>query len=283
MKKFRKCDSSKLYTGISKCAPDFAKMKAAIIVKAGTKLPAALTADKLEELVHADRSKRVYGIVGFCEYAKGGAEVQTAANGYGPEQVTGVSARKDTFDLDKYYPELDAALMRTVNTEFDVYFIDEDNYLHGTNDGTDVLAGYPMSSIYGEASPIPTSSNKASMQVVFCHKDAKYSKINFDYNKLDFKINNLVLGILPVLLEKTEAESGTEYRILESVGYNDITSIYGPLIATAGADVITGTTSAVTYNDESETLTIVTAEGAVPRLKVPSVLYDNDIKGIEQV
>lgn len=280
MRKLRKCDSSQLYTGTSKCAPDFGKMKAAIIVKPGYKLPADLTAEQLEKLAHADRSERIYGIVGLCEYAKNGGEVQTAANGYGPEQVTGVSARKDTFDLLKFYPELDASLMCTANAEWDAYFIDEDGYLHGINDGTDVLAGYPMSCVYGESTPIATSSNKPTMQVVFCHKDAKLSKMKFDYSPLGFDYSKLTLGILPVLLEKNE---DGEYKLVEAVGANDITSIYGPLIATAGATVINGTTSAVTYNEDKDTLTITTTGDAVPSLMSAKTLYENDIKGIEQV
>lgn len=282
MRKARKCESAKLYTGVSKCPPDFRKMKAAILVKPGFKLPANLTEEALEKLIHADRAERVYGIVGLCEYAKNGGEVQTAATGWGPELVTGVSARKDTFDLEKYYPELDSSLMKTANSAWDTYFIDEDNFLHGINDGTDVLAGYPMSCVYGESTPMATSSTRATMQVVFCHEDAKLSKTSFDYEPLGFNLNikRTVLGILAVKLVKNDNTSNS-YSLLEAVGGNDVTSIYGPLIAEAGADVLTGTTSAATYNEDSDTLTI-TGSGEV-RLKSPAVLFENGIKGIEQV
>lgn len=281
MRKLRKCESSKLYTGISKCPIDFGKMKGAILVKAGTKLPADLTAEKLESLVHADRDKRVYGIIGFVEHAKNGGEVQTGATGYGPEQVTGISARKDTYDLDKFHPELDASLMSTANTEWDVYFIDEDLYIHGIKDGTDTLAGYPMSSVYSDSSPVPTSGAKSTMQVVFCHKDSKLSKIKFDYSPLGFDPFGLVLGILPVKLEKVEA-SGTAYKLIEETGGNDITAIYGPLIAASSEKVLEGAT-AVSYNASDETLTITADAGAAVQLKSPSVLFENEIKGIEQV
>lgn len=282
MRKARKCESAKLYTGVSKCPPDFRKMKAAILVKPGHKLPADLTEEKLEELIHADRAERAYGIVGLCEYAKNGGEVQTAVTGWGAEQVTGVSARKDAFDLEKFYPELDSSLMKTANSAWDAYFIDEDNFLHGINDGTDVLAGYPMSSVYGESTPMATSSARATMQVVFCHEDARRSKENFDYEPLGFMLNikRTVLGILGVKLEQDEKDA-TSYRLLEAVGGNDITSIYGPLIAEAGADVLSGATTAATYNEDSDTLTI-TGTGEV-RLKSPAVLYEKGIKGIEQV
>lgn len=282
MKKPRKCESSQLYTGTTKCPPNFGKMAVAILVKPGTKLPANLTGNALEKLIHATRTERAYGIVGLCEYSKNGGEVQTSANGYGPEQVTGVSARKDSFDLLDFYPELDSSLMRTTNTPWDVYFIDDEHNLHGIDDGTDVLAGYPMSSVYSESTPIASSSNKASMQVVFCHKNAKLSKTKFDYVSLDFDYSSLVLGLLAVKLVKTTDE-GNNYKIIESVGANDVTAIYGPLIAEAGADVINGTTTAVTYDETTETLTIAAANGVTPSLKAANVLYENDIKGIEQV
>lgn len=284
MRKLRKCENAQLYTGVSKCAPDFGKMKAAILVKPGVKLPAELSAEILEKMVHADREERIYGIVGLTEYALNGGEVQTAATGYGPEQVTGVSARKDTFDLDKYYPELDSSLMRTANTEWDVYFIDEDYILHGIDDGTDTLAGYPMSSVYADSTPMPTSSARATMQVVFCHADARLSKVQADYAPLGFKMNfkRETLGLLGVKLVKSD-DTPNGYKIHEAVGGYDITPIYGPLIAMAGEKVLNGGATAVTYDDVTETLTVVAPEDAMVSLKSPAVLYENDIKGIEQI
>lgn len=282
MRKLRKCETSQLYTGTSKCPPNFGKMRAAILVKPGTKLPADLDGDKLEEMAHADRPDRAYGIVGLCEYAKNGGEVQTSAQGYGPEQVTGVSARKDTFDTDRFYPELDSSLMAAANSEWDVYFIDDEGYLHGINDGTDVLAGYPMSSVYGEATPFATSSAKAQMQIVFCHQDAKLSKINYDYVKLDFNYKKFVLGLLAVKLEKADS-TGDKYKLFEAVGGNDITAVYGPLIATAGTDAIVGASTAVSYNSADETITIAASAGVTPRLAPAKTLYEKGIKGIEQV
>lgn len=280
MRKLRKCASAQLNTGISKCPPEFGKMKGAIIVKSGLKLPADLTGDKLEELAHADTPNRIYGIVGFCEYAKEGGEPQTAADGYGPEQVTGYNARKDTYTLIKFYPELHAALTKNVNQECDVYFFDEDNRLYGMNDGTDTIAGFPMSSVYSNATPHPTSSAKATMTVTFSHIDAKAAIVNFDYTQLDFNPQKLTLGLTQVKLDK--AGDGNAYKLFEVLGGNDITSIYGPLIANAGNNVISGATTALTYDAESDTLTIAASGGAEIRLKAPSLLYENDIKGIEQ-
>ena len=75
MRQTRQCADAQLSTGVSKCQPDFGKMKGAIITEHGTKLPADLTADKLEELAHEDRPGRIYGVGEFVEYAKEGGEV----------------------------------------------------------------------------------------------------------------------------------------------------------------------------------------------------------------
>lgn len=281
MRKLRKCNAAQLNTGVSKCSPDFGKMKGAIIVERNTKLPADLTADALEKLAHANRPDRIHGIVGFVEYAKNGGEVQTAANGYAGEEVTGISARKDTYTLNKFYPELHASLTKCHNKEWDVYFFDEDNVMYGLNDGTGLLAGVPMATVYSDATPHPTSSAKATMTVTFSFADAKKAITNFDYASLDFDPQKLVLGLTPVKLEKEATGNG--YKLYEEIGGNDVTSIYGPLIAASGNTVISGATTAVTYDEDADTLTIAASDNAEVKLKSPAVLYENGITGIEQV
>lgn len=282
MRKPRKCGTTQFNSGVSKCPPDFGKMLGAILVADGTKLPADLTGETLEKLVHASGSERVYGIVRFTEYAKNGGEAQTAANGYGPEEFTGFSSRKDTYTLDKFYPELHAAITRNAHLRRGAYFFDENNMLYGINDGTDTLAPYSMASVYSDATPHPTSSAKSTMTVTFAHVDAKSAVVNFDYTQLDFDPIKQTLGLVGVKLEKT-ATTGNTYKLLEAVGGYDVTPIYGPLIVAAGSTVIDGATSAVTYDEDSETLTIASSAGADIRLKSPAVLYENDIKGIEQM
>lgn len=282
MRKLRTCDTAQFNTGVSKCPPDFGKMLGAIVVEEGGKLPPGLTAEKLEQLVHASGNERIYGIVKFTEYALNGGEPQSSANGYGPEEFTGFSARKDTYNLNRFYPELHSALTRAAHLPRGVYFFDENNMLYGLNDGTETLAPYPVSGIFSKATPHPTSSAKASMDVTFCHADAKAAAINFDYVQLDFNPLKLTLGLIGVKLEKV-GSTGNSYKLYEAVGGFDVTPIYGPLIATAGAAVISGATSASTYDDTTQTLTIASSSGADIRLKNASVLYENDIKGIEQV
>lgn len=117
MRAIRNCASAQLNTGTSKCEIPYDKLLGAIVVPYASKLPDDLTAEKLEELVHADASERVYGIRTFVEAAKNGGEVQTSTVGYGPERVTGLSARKDTMTLDRYSAALDAAISKAGNRD----------------------------------------------------------------------------------------------------------------------------------------------------------------------
>ena len=151
MRNLRKCNTGHLNTGISKCPVDFARMKGAIIVPYGSKLPASLSVETLTKQAHAEEAERIYGIVGFCEFAQEGGEAQTGAVGYGGLQVTGYSDRADTYTLDKNYPELHASLTKCAGNKFGAYYFDEKNMLYGLNDGTDELAPFPMNTIHSNA------------------------------------------------------------------------------------------------------------------------------------
>lgn len=280
MRKTRSCVTKQLNTGVSKCQIDFDKIKGALIVEKGVKLPADLTLTSLEEMCHADRPGRVYPVLTFVEYAKSGGEPQVGSTGYGPTGVTGVSARTDTFTMDKFYEALNSALLKAMNIEYDVYFWDAKNLLIGYNDGTTELAGIPMSTIYPVATPHPTSSANATMTVNFCHKDAQKSLENFDYIQLDFDPSLSVTGLVGVLFEKAEGEN--DYKIVEAIGGYDRTSEFGQLIADGATEVLNGVTSA-TYDADKDVITIVPGDGGTPSLKAPSVLFTNGIKGIEQV
>lgn len=52
-------------TGSSACKIDWKKVKGAIMVEHGVKLPADITSEKLLELCHADRPDRIYPIFPF--------------------------------------------------------------------------------------------------------------------------------------------------------------------------------------------------------------------------
>ena len=278
MRPLRKCNSGLLNTGVSKCAPDFGKTMAAIIVSSGTKLPAVLNKETFEQLIHADVPERIYGIKTFAESNPSGGEAQTADNGYLGSQVTGYSAWTEVFTMNKYYPELHASLIGFLNVECGVYFIDEDRRLHGVNDGTEVLAPYTMSSIYSNVVARGTSSANPSQTISFVHKDTKKDYIDYDYVDLDFDIlaSDISFGLTEVKLVKVSDE-GSDYKLLEKRGGNDVTGIYGPLIATAGKTVLTGDVTAVAYQEETATLTITGTDVA---LAAPKILEQEGIKGI---
>lgn len=280
MRPIRTCDDSHLNTGLSKCPVDFARMKGAIIVPYGTKLPAELTVDKLTKLAHADEHERIYGIAGFCEYAPEGGEAQTGAVGYGGLQVTGYSDRADTFTLAKNFPELHASLTKSSGKQFGVYFFDEKNYLYGLNDGTDLLAPFPMSTIHSNATPYSTSSAKSTMTVKFCHEDARAAIEDADYVKLDFKPERAVLGLVAVKLVKT-GDAGNEYKLLEKIGGYDLTPMLGGIIA-ENPSVINGATAA-TYDETKKTLTLTVSGTVTPKLKAPKLLLEAGIEGFEEV
>lgn len=281
MRKIRNCTGSYLNTGVSKCQLDPENVKGAILVPHGTKLPAEVTADKARELCHADRPGRIYPILPFVEYAKNGGEAQVSANGYGSSRMTGISALTFTFTMDKFYPELNASLVKTANTAWDVYFYDGKNVLYGMNDGTDLLAGIPMSTVYTNPTPHPTSSASATMEVSFAIEDARDYYENLDFVKLDFKLGRSLVGLTPVELVKTDT-TGNDYKLVEKTGGYDLTSTYGPLLAEK-ANLLNGSTTGATYNADAATLTIATSGSTVPSLKAPSVLYEAGIEGIEQV
>lgn len=277
MRQLRKCTSSELNSGAPKCLPDMNKIKGAIVCRKGTKLPSPLTPDELEKLAHADGGERIYGIFNFVEFAKEGGEVQTSTTGYGPEEVTGFSARKDTFTMQKYNPVLHASITQCANQPYDVYYFDDEYKLFGQNDGTDVMAGIPMSGIYSNLTPYNTSSNKPEMTITFCYEDAKQADIDWDMVKLNFNPGKLILGLVPVKLEKSD----NGYKIFEDKGGYDLTSELGPVIAEVGQAVIKGTSSAVSYDADKDVLTI-TGSGEIG-LKAPSVLYESGIKGVVAV
>ena len=154
----------------------------------------------MEKKCHADRPGRIYPIHTFVEYAKNGGEAQVSAVGYGANQYNGLNAQTDTFTLPRFDEILNAELLRCANKEWDVYFWDSNRMLIGYNDGTDILAGIPMSTVYPGATPFSTSSAKSSMTVNFCHMDAEDSQLNFDYLKLEFNPANVIKGLTEVML-----------------------------------------------------------------------------------
>lgn len=276
MRNTRVCESAEMNTGGSGCKVDWGKVKGAILVEHGVKLPANITADELEKMCHADRPGRIYPIHTFVEYAKNGGEAQVSAVGYGANQYNGLNAQTDTFTLPRFDEILNAELLRCANKEWDVYFWDSNRMLIGYNDGTDILAGIPMSTVYPGATPFSTSSAKSSMTVNFCHMDAEDSQLNFDYLKLDFNPANVIKGLTEVMLVENESN---KFKIIECVGGYDRTAEFATELSSGASEVFDGVTSA-SYEDGY--LTITPGEGEIS-VKSPSVLYEKDVKWVEFV
>ncbi len=274
MKVTRNCPQGLLNTGISGCPIDFAFVVAAILVTKGTKLPADLSAEDLTELCHADRPDRVMPIKGLVEYAKNGGEAQTSAVGYGPSQYTGLSQQTDTFSLSKFIPELHASILKAVNQEFGVYFVDKDNHIIGTNDGTDLLAPIDVT-LVPNATPFRTSSAQSVQTVGFNYVDTEYVHKHYDYIQADFDVVGALVGLVEV--ELVSVTGG--YKLVEHIGGYDRTAEFGTLIAANVSDVLDGATAG-SYSNGILTLTVGT--GVVPSLKAPSALYAKGIEGIVQ-
>lgn len=272
MTKYRKCPGTATFnTGSSVCPLDPGKVKAIILTLQGHKLPADLTAEKLEAACHADRPNRIFPIKTIVEYAPSGGEAQTSAIGYGPTKVTGYSARADVWTLEDYDMSLQANLAAAKNVAFDAYFVDENNVIYGVNDGTEQLAGIPLSGVYPNTQPWDTSSANANLTITTMFKDwEKYIK-NASVMQADFDVVEALRGLVYVDVVK----DGENVLVVEHFGGLDVTEYYGELIATNAETVMPGATG-VTYNEGKLTATGTTT------LAVPSVLQGVGILGIEQ-
>lgn len=277
MKKIRTCAGTHINSGSSACKIDWSKVKGAILVEPGTKLPDDVTAEKLAEMCHADRPGRIYPISPFFEYAKNGGEAQISAVGYGPNQFNGLNAQTDTFTLAGFDEVLNAQLLKAANRESDVYFWNKDYMLIGYNDGTDLLAGIPMSTVYPTVTQYPASGAKSTMTISFCHMDIEDSLLNFDFIQLGFDPKYSLRGLIGVELVSM---TSNKYKIIEKIGAYDRTPEFGQLIADKAAEVLDNATTA-TYADG--VLTITPKDSGTPSLKAPSILFENNIKYIEQV
>lgn len=272
MSKIRNCVGlSNFNTGNSKCPFDPGKIKAIILTMAGNKI-ATWSAEELEKACHADRPNRIFPIKTIVEYAPSGGEAQTAAVGYGPTKVTGYSAKVDTWTLEDTDFSLKANLAKAKNVAFDAYLVDDNNVVYGMNDGTDVLAGIPLSGVYPGGQDWDSSGTDANLTVTTMFKDyEKYLK-NADIVSCDFDVTESLKGLVYVEF----AESGEGYKLVEHFGGLDVTEYYGAAIADANATAMPGNTT-VKYQGG-----IFTDITGTPKLASPSVLQAAGITGIEQ-
>ena len=278
MSRIRTCAGNSFFTGKSVCEIDYDKIKSLILMKHGVKL----TYDTLAHLraaCHADLPNRAYGFPTIINWEPNGGEAQTSQVGYGPTYYNGMSARNDALTLDKFRHYLRAEILKNVEETFDMYLIDKANNLYGLNDGTDTLAGIPVT-IYPSGNDHPGASDKESLVVNVVYEDVEEYMINLDVVPLDYRANTAVYGLMPVTLEKQGTE-GNNYKVIEFYGKGDATAKYGALIAEEVSNVITGATAA-TYDSTNNYITFTLSSGVTaPTLKKASVLETNGIYGIE--
>lgn len=276
MSRIRTCASKKFFTGKSVCDIDYDKIKAVILLQRGQKLSYSTLAN-LRTQCHADMPTRAYGLTTVINWETSGGEVQTSQVGYGPNSYNGVSARTDTFTLDKFRHYLRAILLKFADEEFDMYLIDCKNNLYGLDDGTDTLAGIPITE-YPSGNDHPGASDKESLAVNIVYADTEGYMLNLDVVPLDFDPFPGVYGLMPVDLVET-ATAG-KYKLVEHYGKGDCTAKYGALLAT-NATTVMNAVSAATYDSVNEVLTITATANGTPSLKAASVLCSNGIYGIE--
>ena len=275
----RNCPTGDLNTGISKCPIDFKHVKGAILFEGNHKLATDFSGDDLLEMCHGvGQAWKIYPLKNFVEYAKSGGEAQVNTNGYGASNFTGMSPQTDTFTLDRFYPELHAGVLKAVNYKFGVYYYTKDNVLIGINDGTDVLAPIPVT-LVPNATPLPTSGAQSTETVGFAYLDTDYAHAHYDYVKVDFNIEDFLMGLVPVELQKRDAN---DWRLVEKIGGLDRTAEFGNALKAAGATAIPAA-SAVTYTNGVLGITLATGKtDSDVALADPGILYGESIEGIVQ-
>ena len=278
MRTIRYCPTGELNTGVSLCPVDFKHIKGAILVEENDILSTGFTEDDLEKWCHGKGPNHVMPIKGFVDYAKEGGEAQVNANGYGASVFSGLSQQTDTFTLDRFYPELHAALLKAVNYKFGVYYYTKDNMIIGLNNGVGALKPIPVT-LVPNATPLPSSGGNPTQTVGFAYQDTEYVHKHYDYMKVGFTIENHLIGLVPVLLQK---DANNKWHVIEAIGGLDRTAEYGSALAGSGSAVVPAA-STITYANGVLTITLASGQtDADVKLVDSATLYDNDVFGIVQ-
>ena len=271
-KDYRECGGGNGFnTGQNFCPLQPGKVKGIILVYHGKKLPSEITAESLEEACHADGMDRIFPVLNISEYAQSGGEATTSENGYGGSEITGYSSRTDTFTLSKFNLALQANMVANKSTLFDMYSFDEDNVIYGLDDGTENLAGIPLSGIYPTGQMYTSSGQKAYLAFNAIYADTEEYLAHASVKGTDLNLANVLTGL--VYTEFVPVEGG--FKLVDHYDRTDLTSYYGATLATKAESVLNGVSS-MTYEAG-----ILKGTGT-PTLKEPSVLQSNGITGIEQ-
>lgn len=272
----RPCGSTSGFnTGITYCPLQPDKVAGIVLTIHGKKLPKELTAETLETACHADYPDRIYPISGISEYAVSGGEASTSENGYAGSEITGYSARTDTFTLRKFNLALQANLVANKDTLFDMYVYDKNNVIYGQDDGTDELAGFDLSGVYPTGQTYDSSGEKASLAFNAMYADTESMLKKMSVKQASVNLESVLKGLNYVEFVKTGAGENT-YKLVDHYDRTDLTAYYGAALAEKASAVVSGAT-ALSYENG-----VLTATGGAPVLKSPSLLQSNGIIGIEQ-
>jgi len=279
MSRIRTCVSDSFFTGQSVCEIDYDKIRGMVLVEHGTKLSYSTLAN-LRTACHADLPGRAYGFPAIINWEPSGGEAQVSQVGYGPNAYNGMSARTDAFTLDAFRHYLRAQILKNANKVFDMYLFDSKNQLYGLNDGTDTLAGIPVT-IYPSGNDHAGASDKASLVVNVVYQDVEDYMMRLDVEPLDYDALSAIYGLMPVEVVKV-GDSGNNYKIVEKYGRADATAKYGALLSGTSATNMWDDITAATYSAANNYITMTMASGkTVPILKEASVLCTYSVYGIE--
>jgi hypothetical protein len=262
-------------SGSSSCPIPRGKIKGLIFVHRGRSISDAIGGiTGIETAAHADRPNRIYPVKVIDEYAPSGGEAQTSQQGYGSSKVTSYSAKVDAFTIDKYDMGLKKHVVEAKDAQFDVFLINDSNVIFGERGDNGAFKGIPLSGIYAGGQDYDSSGQVANLIINIMYADIeKHWKLE-DTRVLDFDILSAMYGLVDVQVVKV---GESNYKIIEKYGRLDLTPVYGELIVTKKANVVTNPTAVTSYANG-----VIVATG-IFNLVRPSTLYANGISGIEQV
>jgi len=279
MKTFRSCETGRFNTGTGGCPFVPEKIKAAILMTAGTTFDIATFEDDFVRLIHANRPDRIYPFGNIIQYAANGGDANVSSVGYGPSKFNGYNPLTETWTIDGRPMSLFKNLMRLKNIPMDVAYIDNDGNIYCEDAGNGKFKGYSLSSVYPDGAQFPTESENASMNVNLVYRDIEAAWKNSIVLSSDGNIVDKANGLQWVELVK--AGGANEYKLISKDDGLDITAIYGSMLRnqTAWQNV-----SAAAFDPDTETFTLTTTAGESPLLKRPSDLctFNPSITGIEQ-
>ena len=156
-----------------------------------------------------------------------------------------------------------------------MYVFDKNNVIYGEDDGTDELAGFPLSGVYPTGQAYDSSGQKAYLAFNAMYSDTEKMMKNMSVKQAGVNLENVLKGLNYVEFVKMASPENT-YKLVDHYDRTDLTAYYGSVLSEKASTVVSGA-SALEYSNG-----VLTATGGVPMLKSPSILQANGAIGIEQ-